>query len=121
MKPAAMQKGYSKMPVVDAREHGKLIRQFLKNAREIQELGLIEDIEHQTLSEIQSSLIKMSSPGAGYKHSCPRHGSPWEEAEIQHLIEQAGSSSFDVGSFASEYQRRPESVIKYMKKLGLTK
>lgn len=56
MKPAVMQKGYFKIPVVDVREPGKLIRQFLKNAREIQELGLIEDIEHQTLSEIQSSL-----------------------------------------------------------------
>lgn len=109
------------MPVVDARGHGNLIRQFLKNAREIQEPGLIEDIEHQMLSEIQSSLIKLSSPGTDYKHTCPRHGSLWEEAEIQYLIEQAGSSGFDVGSFASEYQRRPESVINYMKKPGLTK
>lgn len=107
------------MSVVDAREHGKLIRQFLKNAREIQNLGLIEDIEHQTLSEIQSRLIKMSSPGAGYKHAYPRHGFPWEEAEIQHLIELAGSEHFDVGKFADEYQRRPESVVKYMKTLGL--
>ncbi|EIS0300627.1 hypothetical protein PW716_004820 [Salmonella enterica] len=108
------------MPVLDAREHGKLIRQFLKAAREIQEIGLIGDIEHQTLSEIQSRLIKISSPGAGYKQTYPRHGSPWEEAEIQRLIELAGSDSFDVGKFASEYQRRPESVIKYMKKPGLT-
>lgn len=105
---------------VDAREHGKLIRQFLKNVREIQSLGLIENIEHQTLSEIQSRLIKMSSPGAGYKQSYPRHGSPWEDAEILHLIALAGSKSFDVGKFANEYQRRPESVIKFMRKMGLT-
>ncbi|HFI6120580.1 TPA: hypothetical protein ACGR07_002853 [Escherichia coli] len=56
----------------------------------------------------------------GYKYIYPRHGRSWEEAEIQHLIELVGSERFDVGKFASEYQQRPESVIKYMKKLGLT-
>lgn len=86
MKLAVMQKGYSKMPVLDAREHGKLIRQFLKAAREIQEIGLIGDIEYQTLSEIQSRLIKISSPGAGYKQAYPRHGSPWKKLKYSALL-----------------------------------
>lgn len=62
----------------------------------------------------------MSSLGAGYKYTYPRRGSPWEEAEIQLLTEVAGSEGFDVENFASEYLRRPEFAIKYMKKLGLT-
>lgn len=60
-----------------------------------------------------------SSPGAGYKQQFPRHGAKWDEEEKQRLIALAEAGMLDVDEFAREYQRRPESILKYMKKTGL--
>jgi len=105
--------------MTDLKEHGRLIRQFLKAARELQALGLVEDVENKTLASIQHELVSRSTPGAGYKQEYPRHGARWEEDEKQQLIARATAADFDVNAFAREYQRRPESVITCMTRLGL--
>lgn len=38
--------------MTDLKEHGRLIRQFLKAARELQALGLVEGVENKTLASI---------------------------------------------------------------------
>lgn len=105
--------------MADFREHGKQIRQFLKLARELQKLNVVEDLENKTLTEVREIFTKRSSPGAGYKDAYPRHGTRWEEEEKQQLIALVEAGMFDVDQFAEDYQRRPESVIKFMKKIAL--
>lgn len=105
--------------MTDLREYGKQIRQFLKLARELQALNIVEDFENKTLTEIREVLTRRSSPGTGYKDAYPRHGARWEEEEKQHLIALAEAGMLDVDQFAEDYQRRPASVFKYMKKIGL--
>lgn len=39
--------------MTDLREYGKQIRQFLKLARELQTLNIVEDFENKTLTEIR--------------------------------------------------------------------
>ncbi|WP_237585410.1 hypothetical protein [Salmonella enterica] len=70
--------------MTDLREYGKQIRQFLKLARELQALNIVEDFENKTLTEIREVLTRRSSPGTGYKDAYPRHGARWEEEEKQH-------------------------------------
>lgn len=108
--------------MADLKEHGRLIRQFLKAARELQALGVIDNMDDKTLTELQNELVSRSSPGAGYKQEFPRHGSRWEDEEKQRLIalSKAGMLDVDVDAFALEYQRRPESVRTCMARLGLT-
>jgi hypothetical protein len=106
--------------MTDLKEHGRLIRQFLKAARELQALGVIDNMEGKTLTELQNELVSRSSPGAGYKQEFPRHGARWEEEEKQHLITLSEAGMLDVDAFALEYQRRPESVLTCMTRLGLT-
>ena len=103
----------------DLREHGKLIRQFLKAARELESLNVIDGIEDKTMAQIRDELIHRSTPGTDYKQMYPRHGSRWVEEETQHLIALTSAGMIDIDQFANEVQRRPESVIKYMKKIGL--
>ncbi|ECK5064931.1 hypothetical protein FRL03_21595 [Salmonella enterica] len=105
--------------MTDLREYGKQIRQFLKLARELQTLNIVEDFENKTLTEIREVLTRRSSPGTGYKDAYPRHGARWEEEEKQHLIALAEAGMLDVDQFAEDYQRRPASVFKHMKKIGL--
>ena len=101
------------------RDHGREVRQFLKAARELQALGLIEDVENKTLAARQGELVNRSSLGAGFKQNYPRHGARWEEDEKEKLVALAQAGMLDVDAFAQEYQRRPESVINYMVRLGL--
>lgn len=101
------------------RDHGREVRQFLKAARELQALGLIEDVENKTLAALQTELVNRSSPGAGFKQNYPRHGARWEEDEKEKLVALAQAGMLDIDAFAQEYQRRPESVITYMVRLGL--
>lgn len=105
--------------MTDLKEHGRLIRQFLKAARELQALGLVDDLENKTLASLQHELVSRSTPGAGYKQEYPRHGARWEEDEKQQLIMRATAGNFDVNAFAREYQRRPESIMTCMNRLGL--
>ncbi|ECZ8785877.1 hypothetical protein AXQ71_24075, partial [Salmonella enterica subsp. enterica serovar Typhimurium] len=81
--------------------------------------NIVEDFENKTLTEIREVLTRRSSPGTGYKDAYPRHGARWEEEEKQHLIALAEAGMLDVDQFAEDYQRRPASVFKYMKKIGL--
>ncbi|EJG2190704.1 hypothetical protein A3N51_20265 [Enterobacter kobei] len=103
----------------DLQEHGKLIRQFLKAARELESLNVIDGLENMTIAQLRDELARRSTPGAGYKQQYPRHGAKWEEEEKQQLIALAEAEMLDVEQFAEDYQRRPESIMKYMKKLGL--
>ncbi|MNB68885.1 hypothetical protein D3C76_1024450 [compost metagenome] len=105
--------------MAELKEHGRLIRQFLKAARELQALGVADNIESKTLAELQNELVSRSSPGAGFKQAFPRHGARWEDEEKQRLIELSEAGNLDVDAFANEYQRRPESVITCMVRLGL--
>lgn len=100
-------------------EHARVVRQFLKASRELQALGLVEDIGNKTLAALQAELVSRSSPGAGYKQDFPRHGARWEEDEKQKLVALAEAGMLDVDAFAHEYQRRPASVMTYMVRLGL--
>ncbi|EME5107813.1 hypothetical protein VYS60_004289 [Salmonella enterica] len=106
--------------MADLREHGKLVRQFLKAARELESLNVMDDFAGKTINQLREELTQQSTPGAGYKQQYPRHGAKWEEEEKQRLIALAEAGMLDVDEFAREYQRRPESVIIYMVKLGLT-
>ena len=72
-----------------------------------------------TLGQLREELTRRSSPGAGYKQQFPRHGAKWDEEEKQRLIALAEAGMLDVDEFAREYQRRPESVLAYMVRLGL--
>lgn len=101
------------------REHGREVRRFLKAARELETLGLIEDIGNKTLATLQAELVRRSSPGTGFKQDYPRHGARWEEEEKQQLVALAEAGILDVDAFAQEYQRRPGSVITCMVRLGL--
>lgn len=92
--------------MADLKEHGRLIRQFLKAARELQALGVIDNMEGKTLTELQNELVSRSSPGASYKQDFPRHGARWEEDEKQRLIALSKAGMLDVNAFALEYQRR---------------
>lgn len=103
----------------DLREHGKLVRQFLKAARELESLNVIDGLDNMTLGQLREELTRRSSPGAGYKQQYPRHGAKWDEEEKQRLIALAEAGMLDVDEFAREYQRRPESVLAYMVRLGL--
>ncbi|HAS1070082.1 hypothetical protein L8O47_22690 [Enterobacter roggenkampii] len=103
----------------DLREHGKLVRQFLKAARELESLNVVDGLENMTLGQLREELTRRSSPGAGYKQQYPRHGVKWDEEEKQRLIALAEAGMLDVEEFAREYQRRPESVLAYMVRLGL--
>jgi len=96
------------------KEHGKTVRQYLKAARDLRALGLIEDIDNRSFAALQAELIARSSPGAGLKQQYPRHGMRWEEEEKQHLIALAEAGMLDVDAFSLEYQRRPESVILFL-------
>ncbi|WP_430673441.1 hypothetical protein [Klebsiella aerogenes] len=107
--------------MTDVRMHDKQIRQFLKLAREIQELNIVDGFENKTLNEIREALIQRSSPGTGYKVAYPRHGTCWEEEEKQQLIALTEAGMLNVDQFVEDYQRRPESVLKYMKKIKLLK
>ncbi|EOE7356180.1 TPA: hypothetical protein ACKFMW_004332 [Enterobacter hormaechei] len=106
--------------MADLREHGKLVRQFLKAARELESLNVMDDFAGKTINQLREELTQQSTAGAGYKQQYPRHGAKWEEEEKQRLIALAEAGMLDVDEFAREYQRRPESVIIYMVKLGLT-
>lgn len=115
--PVVCSVGREKMS--NLREHGKLIRQFLKVIRELETLELIDSMEDKTMGQIREELTHRSTPGTGYKQLHPRHGSRWSEEEKQHLIALTSAGMIDIEQFANEFQRRPESVIKYMKKIGL--
>lgn len=106
--------------MVDLKEHGKLVRQFLKASRELESLNVMDEFADKTISQLREILTQQSTPGAGYKEQFPRHGAKWEEDEKQRLIDLAESGMLDVAEFAHKYQRRPESVISYMVRLGLT-
>lgn len=101
------------------REHGKAVRQYLKAAQALKSLGLIDDIGNQSFAAVQADLIARSTPGVSFKQQYPRHGMRWEEDEKQQLIAQAEAGMLDVDAFAREYQRRPESVIIFLKRLFL--
>lgn len=103
----------------DLRQHGKLIRQFLKVARELESLDLVDGLEDKTIGQIREELTRRSTPGAEYKQQFPRHGAKWEMEEKQQLIALAEAGMLDVEQFARDFQRRPESVLKFMKKIGL--
>lgn len=98
-------------------EHGKIVRQYLKAARALKALGVIEDIDNRSFAALQDELIARSTPGAGFKQQYPRHGMRWEEEEKQQLIALAEAGMLDVDAFALEYQRRPESVILFLNRL----
>lgn len=91
----------------------------MKAARVLKELDLIDDLDNKTLAAITSELVQSSSVGIGFKQDYPRHGMRWEDEEKQRLISLTASGMLDVNIFANEYQRRPESVITYMARLGL--